>query len=50
MGVDDLSRSRAAHMAMASTSEDEGPEDILLVRGKDEALKQKRSEVSAVKR
>ena len=31
-------------------SEDEGPEDVLLVTGKNEAIKQKRREIEAIKR
>ena len=31
-------------------SEDEGPEDVLLVKGKDEAMAQKRLEAAAVRR
>lgn len=39
-----------ANLLLEMDSEDEGPEDVLLVKGRDEALRQKCLEAAAAKR
>lgn len=46
----ELEAENLASEAETLASEDEGPEDVLLVRGRDRALEQKRLEAMAIKR
>lgn len=48
--VTELEAENLASEAETLASEDEGPEDVLLVRGRDRALEQKRLEAMAIKR